>query len=1308
MDGFRIATAFVEVRPDTEGFKEKLQAALDEAVEGVRAAAKVTLDTSDLDTKADEAKARLGELNAARAQPHVTLDDSRIVEGLDHIAEKLDELDGSVNDVRLTIEDEGAGDKLDDIRAQLDELNEKTARPKLDLDDEEFRRKLSEDKAAADSAGDGGGLFGGHGLLLGIGSGVAGLLPGIGGAAAGLGLLGAAAGLGLGGVAKAVDAAHQAAQNIGMTQQQLAATEFANAVQIQQAQQSVGQAHQQAAQDAEQAAAQIESAQTSLAETERNTAQQIIQAQQAVTMAQQQLADSQYNEKEAQYQLTQAWIQAREQLVALNDAEQDAALNVTAAQLAVQQAVVNQQQADQNAMTTSLQRQEAALAVAQAQQQLVEAQHNQVNAAQAADQANQQGVAGSQTVVQAQHAVTDAVNGTGDAQASLKDAQTALVNAQLNGAAQVKQAQLAVAQAQEQAAYTQMRDAQAVANAQQNLTNTIKEQRLQWAATMASQNQAAQQFQRDMARLTPDARGLVDQILGMRGAVTKVQQTIENALAPGLSTWLAGIQKLLPSIGGGIEQMARGMSGAFGQFGKLLASPAFAQILDGLIANGIRFANIVLPAISGFVTELMKAGSLKGAVDGIANLLGGLANGLTGLLKGLEPAEGAFSSIFTTLGTALADIGPPLGQVIGALAQALAPALKDLLPAFETIVATVGSNFAGIFKAAGPLLVPFAQAIVKIAQALAPVSAQFAGMISQLLPQFLPLLQGLVPVVGQIAQLLAQGMAQGLTQVTQAVIPLLPQIVQIAVDLLPLISAMIKVDGWFTKTALNMTGPLLQAMTVIIKPILAVADAIVKVAGEWKVAWDAIQIAAVTVWQDGIQPVFRWIASGAEAVVSGVATTWDKLRGAFLTPVNFLIKTVYDDGIRKLWNDVVGAVGLGSLDLPDIPALASGGIVPGRDRGVDSQLVRMRPGEGVLVPEAVRGIGGAPAIDALNSRFGRGGGRTGIKDGLPAFGGGGLLGDVGSIISGVGSTISGLVGKAIDTGKLVAALMSGNTTAFTNAFSSLIGTPAAGDLAKVMTGIPVSLVGDLGRALIGMLTGGGSKGTSASSSAVGELPANYQQIAGYLAGHGFTRYAAAGVTGNIDAESGGNPEQLEIGGGGGGGLIQWTPYPASYITGNAGADMITQLMGLLTWGGGPGLVNTATSPSNAAAIYQDDYEKPADLVSSLPRRMASANAVYKAMGWGSGTFDQGGWLTAGTVPVNRTGRPEAVLNPGQSDAFVELMEFVRQMKAANGTAPANGVLPPIQFVYNGTQQPTAEQRAWQMRDLALALGGATP
>ncbi|EIU63111.1 hypothetical protein MM1S1540310_3007 [Mycobacteroides abscessus subsp. bolletii 1S-154-0310] len=63
------------------------------------------------------------------------------------------------------------------------------------------------------------------------------------------------------------------------------------------------------------------------------------------------------------------------------------------------------------------------------------------------------------------------------------------------------------------------------------------------------------------------------------------------------------------------------------------------------------------------------------------------------------------------------------------------------------------------------------------------------------------------------------------------------------------------------------------------------------------------------------------------------------------------------------------------------PGRADGGVLPGWSPGVDNMLVPMSGGEGVLIPEAVRGLGGAAAIYAINSRFRSGLSRRGYADG---------------------------------------------------------------------------------------------------------------------------------------------------------------------------------------------------------------------------------------------------------------------------------------------------------------------------------------
>jgi hypothetical protein len=127
------------------------------------------------------------------------------------------------------------------------------------------------------------------------------------------------------------------------------------------------------------------------------------------------------------------------------------------------------------------------------------------------------------------------------------------------------------------------------------------------------------------------------------------------------------------------------------------------------------------------------------------------------------------------------------------------------------------------------------------------------------------------------------------------------------------------------------------------------------------------------------------------------------------------------------------------------------------------------------------------------------------------------------------------------------------------------------------------------------------------------LPANYAAIVDFLVAHGYTGFAAAGIAGNIYQESKGDPESV---GSGGGGLIGWTPLPSGFVTGNPAADLQTQLNALLTYNQGwaqfiPAL-NAATSATEAADIYMNDFERPGLPVAA--NREAAAQAVAAACG----------------------------------------------------------------------------------------------
>jgi Phage tail lysozyme len=140
-------------------------------------------------------------------------------------------------------------------------------------------------------------------------------------------------------------------------------------------------------------------------------------------------------------------------------------------------------------------------------------------------------------------------------------------------------------------------------------------------------------------------------------------------------------------------------------------------------------------------------------------------------------------------------------------------------------------------------------------------------------------------------------------------------------------------------------------------------------------------------------------------------------------------------------------------------------------------------------------------------------------------------------------------------------------------------------------------------------TGGAPSTIHCDAGAGGMLPENYPAIMEFLTQHGYTGMAAAGIAGNIYQESKGDPESD-------GGLIGWTPLPSGYVTGNPSADLNTQLEGILTFNNqypqDVTVLNAATSPTAAADIYMNDFERPG--LPAAANREAAANAVAQACG----------------------------------------------------------------------------------------------
>lgn len=101
-----------------------------------------------------------------------------------------------------------------------------------------------------------------------------------------------------------------------------------------------------------------------------------------------------------------------------------------------------------------------------------------------------------------------------------------------------------------------------------------------------------------------------------------------------------------------------------------------------------------------------------------------------------------------------------------------------------------------------------------------------------------------------------------------------------------------------------------------------------------KPVWDGISKTIKGVWNDGIKPVFEAlggfikdkVAPAFKKGVEGIEGIWNTIRNIAAKPINFVIDTVYNNGLREALNKVRGVVGGDPLPkLDTIPAFAKGG-----------------------------------------------------------------------------------------------------------------------------------------------------------------------------------------------------------------------------------------------------------------------------------------------------------------------------------------------------------------------------------------------
>lgn len=141
------------------------------------------------------------------------------------------------------------------------------------------------------------------------------------------------------------------------------------------------------------------------------------------------------------------------------------------------------------------------------------------------------------------------------------------------------------------------------------------------------------------------------------------------------------------------------------------------------------------------------------------------------------------------------------------------------------------------------------------------------------------------------------------------------------------------------------------------------------------------------------------------------------------------------------------------------------------------------------------------------------------------------------------------------------------------------------------------------------------------------VPENAQAIYTVLVAAGLSANAAAGILGNVEQESGGNPSAGSDPPGSG--LIQQLGYPTGQSVAAASAAIITYIKA----NGSIADINAnASTPSAAALYFSNKYERPNAALANNANRESSAEAVASAAksgNWPASTALTGDSVTPG-------------------------------------------------------------------------------
>ncbi|GGU61677.1 hypothetical protein [Lentzea flava] len=672
----------------------------------------------------------------------------------------------------------------------------------------------------------------------------------------------------------------------------------------------------------------IRDANRAITEAKRDQVEAYEDAADQITAAERRVEDANRSAADAQDDLTDARRRAAEQLDDLRRRVEDAALSEEGATLALESAQERLKEVLGAPLSSDLERRRAEFDVKQAQNRLQRLKEDNADMRRDLDEANAAGIEGDERVIDARQRVADAERDVADAQKELADAH-------------------------EQAAERRRQADERVTRAVEHLADVQAQQ----AASAGAAGGATSQYADAMAKLTPEARALVEQLISMKPLVDDLAATAAREMLPGFTKMFKDSEALFPIFKQGIGDISGVIGDLAAQAGDLFRDPVFQGQLAQNFANAMPLVKAAGDVGLQLFADWIELGSKAGPVtDALADGLHFLGDGLGAMFDALAPHMGSIGDVLRSVFQAAGELLGPVGELVGMFADALAPVLDALVPVVRSLAEAVLKVAGPILDALSPalthiienclqplaellsdqlgeLLPPLAEAFGEWWMVLAQLTEPLTDLVTALLPPLVDLIvrwleafEPMWPAVQQLAEVLADQlskaiteimphlpeMAQNFMRIVEAVAPHIPQLIELAAVVAGVV---IPAVAWFV-------SGLIELHNTVLGPVAeAIAWALEKIPAAWE--WIKTKVREhVDLIREGINwfselpgKMSDWLGRMKQAAVDKF---WElvgearALPGKIAAAIGDATSTLYGKGqdfVRGLWNGITSLGG---------------------------------------------------------------------------------------------------------------------------------------------------------------------------------------------------------------------------------------------------------------------------------------------------------------------------------------------------------------------------------------------------------------